>query len=97
MTVQPDLCQTCSETTLLVFPRGGSFHVLVCATQKIKIDVIKNYNFSVCFCVYCTRGDEGHITRDDMYALMRQALIHVSMLHIIYEVFTFNKLDNCEF
>ena len=25
MTVQPDLCQTCSETTLLVFPRGGSF------------------------------------------------------------------------
>ena len=22
--VQPDLCQTCSETTLLVFPRGGS-------------------------------------------------------------------------
>ena len=24
MTVQPDLCQTSSETTLLVFPRGGS-------------------------------------------------------------------------
>ena len=24
MTVQPDLCRTCSETTLLVFPRGGS-------------------------------------------------------------------------
>ena len=24
LTVQPDLCQTCSETTLLVFPRGGS-------------------------------------------------------------------------
>ena len=24
VTVQPDLCQTCSETTLLVFPRGGS-------------------------------------------------------------------------
>ena len=23
--VQPGLCQTCSETTLLVFPRGGSF------------------------------------------------------------------------
>ena len=22
--VQPDLCRTCSETTLLVFPRGGS-------------------------------------------------------------------------
>ena len=25
VTVQPDLCQTCSETTLLVFPRGGSY------------------------------------------------------------------------
>ena len=25
MTVQPGLCQTCSETTLLVFPRGGSY------------------------------------------------------------------------
>ena len=23
VTVQPDLCRTCSETTLLVFPRGG--------------------------------------------------------------------------
>ena len=25
MTVQPNLCRTCSETTLLVFPQGGSF------------------------------------------------------------------------
>ena len=24
VTVQPGLCRTCSETTLLVFPRGGS-------------------------------------------------------------------------
>ena len=24
VTVQVDLCQTCSETTLLVFPQGGS-------------------------------------------------------------------------
>ena len=24
--VQPGLCRTCSETTLLVFPRGGSFN-----------------------------------------------------------------------
>ena len=23
--VQPGLCRTCSETTLLVFPRGGSY------------------------------------------------------------------------
>ena len=26
MTVQPDLCRTCSETTLLVFSRDGSYH-----------------------------------------------------------------------
>ena len=25
MTVQAGLCRTCSETTLLVFPRGGSY------------------------------------------------------------------------
>ena len=25
MTVQPGLCRTCSEATLLVFPRGGSY------------------------------------------------------------------------
>ena len=25
MTVQPGLCRTCSETTLFVFPRGGSY------------------------------------------------------------------------
>ena len=52
--------------------------------RKLKLMLLKIIIFSVCFCVYCTRGDEGHITRDDMYALMRQALIHVSMLHIIY-------------
>ena len=26
--VQAGLCRTCSETTLLVFPRGGSYHIL---------------------------------------------------------------------
>ena len=37
MLVQVGLCRTCSETTLLVFPRGGSFlcHMLVfCHTKK---------------------------------------------------------------
>ena len=32
VTVQPDLCRTCSETTLFVFPRGGSNNE--CASQK---------------------------------------------------------------
>ena len=27
--MQPDLCQTCSETTLLVFPQGGSYVVVL--------------------------------------------------------------------
>ena len=27
VTVQVNLCRTCSETTLLVFPRGGSFNL----------------------------------------------------------------------
>ena len=29
MLVQPGLCRTCSETTLLVFPRGGSHIVRI--------------------------------------------------------------------
>ena len=28
VTVQPELCRTSSATTLLVFPRGGSFNAL---------------------------------------------------------------------
>ena len=42
MTVQPDMCRNCSETTLLVFPRGGSYtyvfdiHVVVkCANMTV--------------------------------------------------------------
>ena len=31
--VEPGLCHTCSKTTLLVFPRGGSFVVLVYHTM----------------------------------------------------------------
>ena len=33
MLVQVGLCQTCSETTLLVFPRGGSFYSRVVKRQ----------------------------------------------------------------
>ena len=38
VTVQPDLCQTCLETTLLVFSRDGSF-------VKNEIDITPNFNF----------------------------------------------------
>ena len=30
MLVQAGLCRTCSETTLLVFPRGGSYDISLC-------------------------------------------------------------------
>ena len=33
VTLQPDLCRTCSETTLLVFPRGGSNAVMKAVTD----------------------------------------------------------------
>ena len=33
MLVQAGLCRTCSETTLLVFPRGGSTVVIFAATE----------------------------------------------------------------
>lgn len=29
-----------------------------------------------CFCVYCTKGDEGYINRDEMYLLLKSALVH---------------------
>ena len=35
MLVQAALCRTCSETTLLVFPRGGSFVYSVCLSVVI--------------------------------------------------------------
>ena len=34
MLVQPGLCRTCSETTLLVFPRGGSYFNLTVVLLK---------------------------------------------------------------
>ena len=46
MTVQPSLCLTCFETTLLVFPRGGSY---VCYKMK---QPVNTYNELVI-------GDEG--------------------------------------
>ena len=46
VTAQPDLCQTCSETTLLVFPRGGSF---------VKLWYVPTY-------VYCSHGSQEEMT-----------------------------------
>ena len=37
LTVQPDLCRTCLETTLLVFPRDGSYIVLCVSIDQCDI------------------------------------------------------------
>ena len=52
MLVQAGLCRTCSETTLLVFPRGGSFlfrHNLdwICVSRKTDEDIIKDIDVRV--------------------------------------------------
>ena len=39
VTVQAGLCQTCSETTLLIFPRGGSCFVFLQGVQLIQMKV----------------------------------------------------------
>ena len=51
MTVQPDLCWTCLETTLLVFPRGGSFqlHFLyVVAVIQHVCTIFRSVNEVIC-------------------------------------------------
>ena len=42
--VQAGLCQTCSETTLLVFPRGGSIVIIYCCIVNVIREVFL-YNF----------------------------------------------------
>ena len=39
MLVQVGLCRTCSETTLLVFPRGGSFVSMTTLTSNIDLSL----------------------------------------------------------
>ena len=40
MLVQSGLCQTCSETTLLVFPRGGSNATLILRIREIIVNYL---------------------------------------------------------
>ena len=48
MTVQLDFCQTCSETTLLVFPRGGSFALWSFSTHDKVCQLVY-----LCICIEC--------------------------------------------
>ena len=45
--VQVGLCQTCSETTLLVFPRGGSSVSLATLSAETKIYLLINVKMPV--------------------------------------------------
>ena len=45
MTVQAVLCQTCSETTLLVFPRGGS-NLLNCSKAFLGVNGMLHFGFA---------------------------------------------------
>ena len=46
VTVQPDLCQTCSETTLLVFPRGGLYVYYKYTSYTILIEKLSYFILS---------------------------------------------------
>ena len=45
LTTQPNLCQTCSETTLLVFPRDGSYVDRKLCHNTVLFETIEN-NFA---------------------------------------------------
>ena len=60
MTVQPDLCRTCSETTLLVFPRGR----LISKTRFTDdpCALIGNWMNELGSCVKFESCENGHLT-----------------------------------
>ena len=45
--VQAGLCRTCSETTLLVFPRGGSFILNTCIVRQMGHCMGGNFNIHI--------------------------------------------------
>ena len=64
MTVQAGLCQTCLETTLLVFPRGGSFvlvSILQTTQQKIFLDSLSSCGTANCQEVFLDCMQEGRV------------------------------------
>ena len=54
MTVQVGLCRTCSETTLLVFPRDGSYY----AKKSLSLIIIMTQS---AFCLSCTEAKTGNL------------------------------------
>ena len=55
MTVQVGLCQTCSETTLLVFPRDGSIVIVQC----FGVDFYLNW-LNLLYVFICERRSENY-------------------------------------
>ena len=61
MTVQAGLCQTCSKTTLLVFPRDGSYVCItyVCTT----ITFLSGFQFISCLYTNCKLRENKNTTK----------------------------------
>ena len=65
MLVQPCLCRTCSETTLLVFPRGGSYSESVLRWLAVKNFRNTEYRTSYDVCI-CTNSLTDSISQNDI-------------------------------
>ena len=88
VTVQPDLCQTCSETTLLVFPRDGSFNTDFFHSQpycpKVKREAalalsISNFVTFVLFATLDIRGNAHLFSSYEFYLFFSDALKYNSI------------------
>ena len=72
MTLQPDLCQTCSQTTLLVFPRDGSIAVTTSISAPTSVITTK---YSCYFYYRCNRqykkvqvGNDQQMAQSENYS-----------------------------
>ena len=70
MLVQAGLCRTCSETTLLVFPRGGSFLI-------IRMPQMKRHHISWC----CRHPWQGLMTQ--IYSIHRKKFLKLTRSKIL--------------
>ena len=57
--VQASLCQTCSETTLLVFPRGGS-NDMTAVHEKEPAKAVTTFVDPYCTCTFIVLTDDDY-------------------------------------
>ena len=63
MTVQAGLCQTCSKTTLLVFPRDGSYMYVCIRSFDATITFLSGFQFISCLYTNCKLRENKKNTR----------------------------------